>query len=121
MYCGFSVSHVVRFGATSRTIADTRPQTQESGLSARFNSLCCCWYRLNSGGGRGIRTPVHLSTQTVFKTAGFNHSPIPPLTKLACECVQNRAHTLDPTLNVGIAKRRTGTTPFRIDESLHLI
>ena len=30
------------------------------------------------GGGRGIRTPVRVSPQTVFKTAGFNHSPIPP-------------------------------------------
>ena len=32
----------------------------------------------NYGGGRGIRTPERLSTLTVFKTAGFNHSPIPP-------------------------------------------
>jgi hypothetical protein len=31
-----------------------------------------------SGGGGGIRTPVTLSGQTVFKTAGFNHSPTPP-------------------------------------------
>ncbi len=30
------------------------------------------------GGGRGIRTPGTLSSSTVFKTAGFNHSPIPP-------------------------------------------
>jgi hypothetical protein len=30
------------------------------------------------GGGRGIRTPEPLSRLTVFKTAGFNHSPIPP-------------------------------------------
>ena len=58
-----------------------------------------------SGGGRGIRTPVHLSTQTVFKTAGFNHSPIPPLTKLAwtdplealpgsCKILQAERHPL---------------------------
>ena len=33
--------------------------------------------RLN-GGGRGIRTPGTLSGTTVFKTAGINHSPIPP-------------------------------------------
>src|SRR5437899_5530128 len=32
----------------------------------------------NNGGERGIRTPESLSTLTVFKTAGFNHSPIPP-------------------------------------------
>jgi hypothetical protein len=31
-----------------------------------------------TGGGRGIRTPEPLSGLTVFKTAGFNHSPIPP-------------------------------------------
>ena len=31
-----------------------------------------------NGGGRGIRTPEPLSGLTVFKTAGFNHSPIPP-------------------------------------------
>src|SRR5215472_11234464 len=32
-----------------------------------------------NGGGRGIRTPGALSGTTVFKTAGFNRSPIPPL------------------------------------------
>src|SRR5579864_1469042 len=31
------------------------------------------------GGGRGIRTPEPLSGLTVFKTAGFNRSPIPPV------------------------------------------
>src|SRR5713226_3800197 len=30
------------------------------------------------GGGGGIRTPETLSGLTVFKTAGFNHSPTPP-------------------------------------------
>ncbi len=33
--------------------------------------------RIN-GGGRGIRTPERVTPLTVFKTAGFNHSPIPP-------------------------------------------
>ena len=33
--------------------------------------------RLN-GGGRGIRTPGGVSPTAVFKTAGFNRSPIPP-------------------------------------------
>jgi hypothetical protein len=37
---------------------------------------------LFSGGGRGIRTPGTLSSSTVFKTAGLNRSPIPPLTIL---------------------------------------
>jgi hypothetical protein len=31
------------------------------------------------GGGRGIRTPERVTPLTVFKTAGFNHSPIPPI------------------------------------------
>ncbi len=37
-----------------------------------------------NGGGRGIRTPGTLSGTTVFKTAGINRSPIPPL---RCEAV----------------------------------
>jgi hypothetical protein len=36
-------------------------------------------YTLFSGGGGGIRTPETLSSLTVFKTAGFNRSPTPPL------------------------------------------
>src|SRR5215467_7508553 len=35
--------------------------------------------RNSSGGGGGIRTPETLSSLTVFKTAGFNRSPTPPL------------------------------------------
>ncbi len=31
-----------------------------------------------NGGGRGIRTPGTVSRTAVFKTAGINHSPIPP-------------------------------------------
>src|ERR1700676_4733449 len=31
------------------------------------------------GGGGGIRTPETLSGLTVFKTAGFNRSPTPPI------------------------------------------
>ena len=31
-----------------------------------------------AGGGRGIRTPEGLSTLTVFKTAAFDRSAIPP-------------------------------------------
>src|SRR5580658_6048605 len=33
---------------------------------------------LISGGGRGIRTPERVTPLTVFKTAAFNHSAIPP-------------------------------------------
>jgi hypothetical protein len=38
------------------------------------------------GGGGGIRTPETLSGLTVFKTAGFNHSPTPPLFSLTGNC-----------------------------------
>jgi hypothetical protein len=31
-----------------------------------------------SGGGRGIRTPGTVARTTVFETAPFNHSGIPP-------------------------------------------
>jgi hypothetical protein len=34
---------------------------------------------LEHGGGGGIRTPETLSSLTVFKTAGFNRSPTPPV------------------------------------------
>src|ERR1051326_4835060 len=34
---------------------------------------------LVTGGGRGIRTPERVTPLTVFKTAAFNHSAIPPL------------------------------------------
>src|SRR2546422_11448955 len=33
-------------------------------------------------GGRGIRTPGTVPRTAVFKTAGFNHSPIPPTSSL---------------------------------------
>src|SRR5438552_3783140 len=33
-------------------------------------------------GGRGIRTPGALPSTTVFKTAGFSHSPIPPVLRI---------------------------------------
>ena len=36
----------------------------------------------NNGGGRGIRTPGTLSGTTVFKTARFNRSRIPPARSL---------------------------------------
>ena len=31
-----------------------------------------------NGGGRGIRTPVTIAREAIFKTAAFNHSAIPP-------------------------------------------
>ena len=40
-------------------------------------------YRTVQSGEGGIRTPETLSGLTVFKTAGFNHSPTPPFPILA--------------------------------------
>jgi hypothetical protein len=48
--------------------------TRQNG-NRRINRRLVVW---KVGGGRGIRTPGTLSSTTVFKTAGFNHSPIPP-------------------------------------------
>jgi hypothetical protein len=31
-----------------------------------------------NGGGRGIRTPVPVAREAIFKTAALNHSAIPP-------------------------------------------
>ena len=39
-------------------------------------------------GGRGIRTPGAVPRTTVFKTAGFNHSPIPPMSSLTCRSAE---------------------------------
>jgi hypothetical protein len=36
-----------------------------------------------NGGGRGIRTPGAREGSTVFKTAAFNHSAIPPATGIS--------------------------------------
>jgi hypothetical protein len=47
------------------------------GRVTRMEKLFIHKHNLN-GGGRGIRTPGALSSTTVFKTAGFNRSPIPP-------------------------------------------
>ena len=49
-----------------------------------------------SGGGRGIRTPERVSPLTVFKTAGFNHSPIPPATMVPDEARPRRFHSDGP-------------------------
>jgi hypothetical protein len=48
-------------------------------VSGTICHLCLRAGPMSYGGGGGIRTPVTLSGQTVFKTAGFNHSPTPPL------------------------------------------
>ena len=51
-------------------------------MSLCLSTLCNPCLRPDStltGGGGGIRTPETLSSLTVFKTAGFNRSPTPPL------------------------------------------
>jgi hypothetical protein len=73
-------------------------------------------WRLAHGGGRGIRTPGTLSGTTVFKTAGINHSPIPPQAPgwrcFLVYCIGNLARTP----NLAQAARRPhslGTPPIR--------
>ena len=50
--------------------------TRHSAIGSSANYLESIRY---AGGGRGIRTPERVTPLTVFKTAGFNHSPIPPI------------------------------------------
>src|SRR5580698_7924831 len=47
-------------------------------LAARKSTQITETKKLKPNGGRGIRTPERVTPLTVFKTAGFNHSPIPP-------------------------------------------
>ena len=75
------------------------------------------------GGGRGIRTPEPLSGLTVFKTAGFNRSPIPPLRLISadpiihpgcsnglsfCELKADRPRRCKPSLRPIGRPRRSG-------------
>lgn len=48
-------------------------------------------------GGRGIRTLEELSPLTVFKTAAFNHSAIPPDVFLCTDCLPRE---LDPVMRI---------------------
>jgi hypothetical protein len=50
---------------------------------------------MGSGGGRGIRTPERVTPLTVFKTAAFNHSAIPPSSILP-----DSPHALEPWIFV---------------------
>lgn len=45
------------------------------------------------GGGRGIRTPERVTPLTVFKTAAFNHSAIPPKTMVADSAARGAAES----------------------------
>src|SRR6266852_1984795 len=53
-------------------VAQTRYSWKLVPISASITTSC-------NGGGRGIRTPERVTPLTVFKTAAFNHSAIPPL------------------------------------------
>src|SRR5215510_6688560 len=46
---------------------------------------------MNLNGGRGIRTPGTVPRTAVFKTAGFNHSPIPPICNSSNEKAEKKA------------------------------
>src|SRR6202162_4155004 len=48
-------------------------------VAGTFCHLCVRSGPSTNGGGGGIRTPETLSSLTVFKTAGFNRSPTPPI------------------------------------------
>src|SRR6266853_1118726 len=54
-----------------RIVAQTRYSWKSVLVSTSITTSC-------NGGGRGIRTPGRVSPSTVFKTAAFNHSAIPP-------------------------------------------
>jgi hypothetical protein len=61
-----------------------------------------------SNGGRGIRTPERVTPLAVFKTAAFNHSAIPPATKLpdSC-CAPQRWHALRSALSIYEQRKRS--------------
>ena len=44
--------------------------------------------REEGNGGRGIRTPGTVPRTAVFKTAGFNRSPIPPILRILPKTVE---------------------------------
>ena len=67
----------------------------------------------NAGGGRGIRTPERVSPLTVFKTAGFNHSPIPPFTILT-EFIRLLRLEQEMTTAYPISKRSISLLPFNM-------
>ena len=46
------------------------------------------------GGGRGIRTPDDREAITDFKSAGFNHSPIPPEGRIILDWFSARSQAI---------------------------
>src|SRR5436853_1284479 len=60
-------------------------------------------------GGRGIRTPGTVPRTAVFKTAGFNRSPIPPISNCNDEQVRVQAwETLSLCTRVGRRRSMVG-------------
>ena len=57
-------------GIVSSEIEPRRLHSESAASDMRLRWGAC--------GGRGIRTPGTVPRTAVFKTAGFNHSPIPP-------------------------------------------
>src|SRR4030095_14311731 len=63
-------------------------------------------------GGRGIRTPGTVSRSTVFKTAAFNHSAIPPVVRIT--------ETTDASESWTRTKRRGGAPLLQRARRRHL-
>ena len=73
-----------------RRLTNGYSQNPQLKCQQRLRNVC---RTERSGGGGGIRTPETLSSLTVFKTAGFNRSPTPPLailTHLSGKCAFRR-------------------------------
>src|SRR5205807_3423522 len=76
-----------KFSRTTLLEIEGKLATVGSFFFKYFHTTTC------TGGGRGIRTPERVTPLTVFKTAGFNHSPIPPISIVADRRVNWLAET----------------------------
>ena len=78
----------------------------------------------NLNGGRGIRTPERVSPLTVFKTAAFNHSAIPPVVivpdfmRLRLTVTASFRAVFGNTVT-GLEVRATPSGPYRVLIELH--
>ncbi len=64
-----------KLGASNYILKSYLKSAENSSKASETRINTGCFYY---GGEGGIRTPVTLSSQTVFKTAGFNRSPTSP-------------------------------------------
>ena len=67
----------------------------------------CGRVRLQSGGGRGIRTPGTVSGPTVFKTAAIDRSAIPPHQRLEPHSSSHQERRLAVTFAKALTPYRT--------------